>query len=392
MNVPPTNCCDTGGCIDKNNKFALNCSSIGSGKPPVTVAEFTLAGPATNVSDFYDISMVDGGNVPVSIVPDPNTYNMKLNDGITMMDCKVNSDCNVMFGLTSKCDTTLTPPKCVRPFRCGSPGCVNEGECAAQGIDRSLIPSCKWDPSSNFAIPETACQPSQLRVTKQQNQETGYVGCIAPQKLCRKECKTFEQCPAPFPCMNGFCSNNGGILGVDCDSLIMDGTTTSKGDLWGCTGPNSGSCFSEQKCKADIDCAPKVGGLPIIKDKLPTCTSDADCKDISLSTFFSSKGLFTCNTAISPKRCVFQLFMCDTTKGLCVDSNCCGCPSWVDQSTCTAGNNPTWVEFADPIGKIFNDACGTAYSFAFDDKFKTFTCASGGLGPTNVRYTVTFCP
>ena len=42
----------------------MNCAGAG-GSPPVTLAEFTLNSPV----DYYDVSLVDGYNVPMSIVP-----------------------------------------------------------------------------------------------------------------------------------------------------------------------------------------------------------------------------------------------------------------------------------------------------------------------------------
>ncbi|KAF4368616.1 hypothetical protein CsatB_008200 [Cannabis sativa] len=49
--------CETGACGD-----ALKCGS--SGKTPATLAEFTLASP-----DFYDVSLVDGFNLPIVVTP-----------------------------------------------------------------------------------------------------------------------------------------------------------------------------------------------------------------------------------------------------------------------------------------------------------------------------------
>uniref|UniRef100_A0A2N9FTF4 Thaumatin-like protein n=1 Tax=Fagus sylvatica TaxID=28930 RepID=A0A2N9FTF4_FAGSY len=51
--------CFTGDCGGK-----LHCNGAG-GAPPATLAEFTLDSPV----DFYDVSLVDGYNVRVSIVP-----------------------------------------------------------------------------------------------------------------------------------------------------------------------------------------------------------------------------------------------------------------------------------------------------------------------------------
>ncbi|KAJ4772488.1 hypothetical protein LUZ62_017252 [Rhynchospora pubera] len=49
--------CETGSCGS-----ALKCGA--SGKPPATLAEFTLAS-----ADFYDVSLVDGYNLPVVVTP-----------------------------------------------------------------------------------------------------------------------------------------------------------------------------------------------------------------------------------------------------------------------------------------------------------------------------------
>nr|XP_034600799.1 pathogenesis-related thaumatin-like protein 3.5 [Setaria viridis]TKW10935.1 hypothetical protein SEVIR_6G201600v2 [Setaria viridis] len=51
--------CATGAC-----GTALKCGGA-SGEPPASLAEFTLASP----SDFYDVSLVDGFNLPVAVEP-----------------------------------------------------------------------------------------------------------------------------------------------------------------------------------------------------------------------------------------------------------------------------------------------------------------------------------
>lgn len=49
--------CQTGSC-----GTSLKCAA--SGKPPASLAEFTLASP-----DFYDVSLVDGFNIPIVVTP-----------------------------------------------------------------------------------------------------------------------------------------------------------------------------------------------------------------------------------------------------------------------------------------------------------------------------------
>jgi hypothetical protein len=57
--------CETGDCGNK-----LKCNGAG-GVPPTSLAEFTLNGGGN--TDYYDISLVDGYDFPLSIVPSPAT-------------------------------------------------------------------------------------------------------------------------------------------------------------------------------------------------------------------------------------------------------------------------------------------------------------------------------
>lgn len=54
--------CSSGGC----NGGLLCDSHTGTGVPPVTLAEFTFQGDGNQ--DFYDVSLVDGFNLPMSVV------------------------------------------------------------------------------------------------------------------------------------------------------------------------------------------------------------------------------------------------------------------------------------------------------------------------------------
>ncbi|KAK4403292.1 Thaumatin-like protein [Sesamum angolense] len=54
--------CQTGDCNGQ-----LHCRGIG-GQPPATLVEMTL-GTSTNPMHYYDVSLVDGFNLPVSMIP-----------------------------------------------------------------------------------------------------------------------------------------------------------------------------------------------------------------------------------------------------------------------------------------------------------------------------------
>jgi hypothetical protein len=68
-------CCSTGSCIGADSRyFALQCANGNGGNPPVSLLEFAFdaTGAAANPVppyDTYDISLVDGFNVPVMITP-----------------------------------------------------------------------------------------------------------------------------------------------------------------------------------------------------------------------------------------------------------------------------------------------------------------------------------
>jgi len=66
----PGNCDLPGDCGPKPN---VQCGGIGG--QPSTLAEFTL--DINGKSDFYDVSLVDGYNVPITITPVSGTYNGK---------------------------------------------------------------------------------------------------------------------------------------------------------------------------------------------------------------------------------------------------------------------------------------------------------------------------
>mgnify|MGYP001494944801 CR=1 FL=1 len=328
------NCCDTGGCMNGSN-FALDCAQ--TGLPPATLAEFTLAS-ANGGLDNYDVSMVDGGNVAVEIIPSSSDYTCSGNGnciftgnlpGTNSPNCTQDSDCYQLFGFGYKwkCDPTLN--ECVNPFFCGSPGCTDTAGCAPSGLVQSDLPSSPWTGSSGLAVSQANC-PSELILNNDQNQGTTYAGCFAPQKFCRQACTSDGQCGPPytFNCgASGFCEQSKAdpvILGADCDTAIDN---TTNGNLWACTGVNAGSCFT-------------------------TGTTDASC---------------------------------------------CGCPTWAPgypngapNGACVAGNNSDWQSVAQPISAIFNTSSPTSYAFPYDDAIKLFSCQNSGNQAVN--YTVNFCP
>ncbi|TFY62561.1 hypothetical protein EVJ58_g3778 [Rhodofomes roseus] len=94
---PATQCAD-GGC-----NGGLECSTDGgTGVPPATLAEFTLGG-LTGDPDYYDVSLVDGYNLPVSITNNVNC---------SVADCPVDLGPDCPSALIGPYDSTGFPVGC----------------------------------------------------------------------------------------------------------------------------------------------------------------------------------------------------------------------------------------------------------------------------------------
>ncbi|KAI0057015.1 Osmotin thaumatin-like protein [Artomyces pyxidatus] len=94
---PGPNSCLDGGC-----NGGLVCDPhTGTGVPPATVAEFTLS--TTSAPDYYDVSLVDGYNLPMRIT---NTA------GCGVADCPVDLGPNCPAALQGPYDSTGFPVGC----------------------------------------------------------------------------------------------------------------------------------------------------------------------------------------------------------------------------------------------------------------------------------------
>ncbi|VDB85570.1 unnamed protein product [Peniophora sp. CBMAI 1063] len=122
-NPGPTSCA-TGGC-----NRGLECTPVtGSGVPPATLAEFTLSSSST---DFYDVSIVDGFNVPLEITPSSSGC------GTTTCSANLNPDCpailqvkdasGAIVGCNSDCQVTHDSAACCTPPHSTPATCPSSG-------------------------------------------------------------------------------------------------------------------------------------------------------------------------------------------------------------------------------------------------------------------------
>jgi len=101
----------TDGCLDGGCTGGLQCDPhSGTGVPPATVAEWTLQGSGN--FDYYDVSLVDGFNIPMSIIPSASNCSVAscpndLNPGCpSQLVGPMNTTGNTV-GCKSACDANL---------------------------------------------------------------------------------------------------------------------------------------------------------------------------------------------------------------------------------------------------------------------------------------------
>ncbi|KAH6904632.1 thaumatin [Coprinopsis sp. MPI-PUGE-AT-0042] len=154
--IAPPEQCLTGGC----NGGLLCDAHVGTSVPPATVAEFTLGG--TTGVDWYDVSVVDGYNLPMSITNDA---------GCPLADCPgdLNHDCphalkavdsrGVTVGCKSACFANLDGNQ-GNSHNCCSGNYSTPAKCPPSGVQfysyfKSRCPNSyvyAFDESSNTAL------------------------------------------------------------------------------------------------------------------------------------------------------------------------------------------------------------------------------------------------
>ncbi|MBW0520182.1 hypothetical protein O181_059897 [Austropuccinia psidii MF-1] len=128
---PDVASCSTGAC-----RGGLKCEpGVGTGIPPATLAEFTLNGDQGK--DYYDVSNVDGFNLPVKIENNKNckiaTCTVDLNPGCPDDRMKVRNSKGAFVGCLSACQANLDG------HRDNSPNCCSGQYATAQTCPTSGV-------------------------------------------------------------------------------------------------------------------------------------------------------------------------------------------------------------------------------------------------------------
>ncbi|KAF9513080.1 hypothetical protein BS47DRAFT_1344596 [Hydnum rufescens UP504] len=131
---PGPNSCLDGGC-----NGGLECDPhTGTGVPPATLTEFTLS--ASDGLDYYDVSLVDGYNLPVAITSSA---------GCHIANCPVDLGPNCPAYLKGPFDSTGFPVGCksdclVDPDPSNSPSCCSGSYNTAATCPSSGVPSYQY--------------------------------------------------------------------------------------------------------------------------------------------------------------------------------------------------------------------------------------------------------
>ncbi len=435
------NCCATGGCPTNPTGtaiYGLNCQQ--GGQPPYAVAEFTLG-----ATDYYDVSMVDGFNVPVEMAPAstppcPSTF----------------PDCNYWCGNPGGATSTTSLQGCPWTFDASCNGnpvlrVVNPVSCASTSCGGSS--TCNAGTNTCQCLQDSDCATGQLCGVGN-NRIIGYrvcgsfAGCTTPKDLCGIDAYFAhrtggEPCTPPGPGVPQPCASGTCALGKDgqyrCAPSPADALDCNRRHRTtvGCTQGSEcpvlvGTQFASLAacdCPRLTTCVPQSGPTPgtvvykcqqVCRDgqcEGPPCQTDEHC----LATI-NGTNMLCDTTAGSPtfQRCVStntSLFETTGVNGVScygqpppstrppsapspppppppITTLCGGCPSgapWPALPTnweCVS-NNPDWVSVAQSWAAIFKQACPTAYSFPFDDPTSSFQCSSGTTN--TMGYTITFC-
>jgi hypothetical protein len=296
-----------GACLTGDCDGALNCNQGASS--PVTLAEFTLQPFATNAGaggtctgsgqsscpygqmcqsgtcvtptvDSYDISNIDGPNVPTQISPTANTTLTGAWEPGSVT-CTSNSDCyQGQANALLVCNTATG--QCILPYDCGSPGCSTAASCASFGYSppsgTTFLGVSSW--AYNFQPTGIPCTNSTTCPTGQTCQSGACATTCTGGPGQQGTCAAGQTCTTAS---NGTCAANYAPQ-MQAVAPFQCGVNTTPGPPAACTGGPSvqGTCAAGYLCSAATGgtCAPGCTGGPA-QGSCPlgfTCASTGICQ------------------------------------------------------------------------------------------------------------------
>jgi len=352
--------CDSNG----QNCETADCAATSSGMcttgptGPTTLSEFTFL---TTQQDSYDVSIINGSNVAMSITP-------SLPQGTSKpYDCGVPGSTSVVSysdGLYNSNGVLATPFTGALAGSAWSFSPPN-GNYLYQYVDGSTVHGCATNSDCSSFI-GTVCGLTYANVGTS-GSGSATLTCGAPLGYW-----TQDQICAQNPTFN-----QSSIVNCTSNSISLSPQPTPPDILTQCTSSSStGSCPSSVTSGSGYTLYNLIAGT----------TAPPESQNDKLT--FSS-----CFAAIS-----------QTASSV----NCSGCYNWQQSitpfptdtnfvpqcgSSVTTTPNPSWVYWVLPYIQWLKQACPSCYTYVYDDKTSGFGCPYAyETGQSAVNYTVTFCP
>ncbi|KAL8152884.1 LOW QUALITY PROTEIN: hypothetical protein V2J09_010644 [Rumex salicifolius] len=318
----------------------VSCNGNG-GANPASLAEFQLNGFSNN--DFYDVSLIDGFNLPVTIAPQ--------NGACPRPSCSVD--------INSICPSNLA----VRLSNGAVVGCRS---------DPQLFKARCPDAYANPPDPDTKSCPSGT------DYNINRASIINDRFILQNECP-FTIWPATETSANSPAFDNTGFTLIQGFSSVIDVPSRWNGRLWArtlCATDSAGrfGCSVGDCATGNISCSGNSGSPPysLVEFSLND-PSNQDFYDVSLVDGFNLPVVVTpsdgaCSAAGCPKD--INSVCRGRRRVVACNSGCSSAGGCTDPSDFTV---------------VFKSQCPQTFTYSTDPATNTFTCASGG------DYFVTFC-
>lgn len=351
--------CKTADCAATSTPLTGTCTTGPTG--PATLAEFTLL---TTQPDSYDVSVINGLNLAMSITPSlPQGTSKPYDCGVpgstrqvSYSDGLYNSNgvlAKPYTGGLAGASWTFNPP--------------TSGNYYYQYVDGSTSHTCTTDHDcTQYA--NTVCGLTYSNV--------GTSGPGNAQLTCGNPLGYWTQDQI---CAQNHDFNSTNIVNCTNNSISLSSQSNIPSIINACTNPGtntSGSCPSTVSSSSGYNFFNLVAGTTappeLVNDKL---------------TFASC---FAANTQTASS------------------VNCSGCNNWQELinpfpndtnfvpqcgTSATTTPNPSWVYWILPNIQWLKQACPSCYTYVYDDKTSGFGCPYAyETGQSAVNYTVTFCP
>jgi hypothetical protein len=338
----PNNCA-IGNCNPSNNQ--LGCYYTQGTSDGASIAEFTFqkTNPSYTVTDYYDISLINGVHIPISMAPTPLQNLLSADPG---------------GGISSQYYW-----------------CKEAGRSVYNPKDDGGAPPCSW----NF-IPPSQSKAELLHQAGEEGLPL-FIN-VSPPIASSKSCTKQSDCTIP---------------GQACGTSLT----------WLSNGAEGWGKEKKETLSALYFCGKFLGfdpaaNLCVYFTQNPSLKHLAGVAPLHCNRPVGSNtltNLYSCNGQTN--NCVSGNAV--YTNGVV----CCGCSLWNDEPIyypnaiaapgCSHNKNPLgnrhWNKYVKPPVEFIKNGCPRAYSYQFDDATSTYQCRTSPKTNINTtNYTIRFCP